>query len=130
MSSYPRVDGWDVAVPAIPTSVDVHPKLDQDLLRFGVQRYFYKPELLTKATDSPQLPYEFHQLIVYRALEQTYLKLGSASMSDIYRRRIEDAMKDLQKRYVDKIDLNIRRGQFGVHRDRWIFDSNSLTTLG
>jgi hypothetical protein len=127
---YPRVDGWDVAVPAIPTSADVHPKLDQDLLRFGVQRYFYKPELLTKATDSPQLPYEFHQLIVYRALEQTYLKLGSASMSDIYRRRIEDAMKDLQKRYVDKIDLNIRRGQFGVHRDRWIFDSNSLTTLG
>ena len=126
---YPRVDGWGIDVPSVAEVLGTNPKMSHDLLRFGVQRYFYKPQILCKATDTPEMPYEFHQLIVYRALEQIYLKLGQANMSEIYRRRIDDAMKDLQKRYVDKIDMNVRRGQFGLRHGRWLFDTNSLSTL-
>ena len=128
---YPRVDAYDVAVPHVIQDLGAtYPPMDQDFLRHGVQRYMYKPKALAKETDSPELPYEFHQLIVYRALEQVYLKIGQAQMSQVYRKRIEDAMKDLQKRYLDRIDSNIRRGQFGSTSDRYIYDVNTLKTLG
>lgn len=127
---YPRVDAYDVAVDHVTGDLGAtYPDLDQDFLRYGVQRYQYKPPVLSKATDSPEMPYEFHQLIVYRALEQMYLKLGSAQMSDIYRRRIDDAIKVLEKRYLDRIDSDIRRGQFGVSSSRFFYDAETLAML-
>jgi len=36
------------------------------------------------------MPHEFHQLIVYKCLQTLYDKVGSATSSELYRRRIED----------------------------------------
>ena len=110
---YPRVDAWDVAVTRQLADED-YSKVDQDFLRIGEMRYVYKPPLLAEQTDTPQLPYEFHQLIVYKALEEIYLKLGNASMSDTYRRRMEKDIKQLEKRYCDHIDSSIVRGRFNI----------------
>ena len=81
-------------------------------------------------TDVPEMPYEFHQLIVYKALEDIYLKLGQDTLSATYARRIESEMKTLRKRYVDHIDTNVRRGQFGQTRRGFLYDYQSLKHLG
>jgi len=111
---YPRVDAWDVTVTQQAAIVGGPPKVPQDFLRFGEMRYVYKPPLLAEATDTPEMPYEFHQLIVYKTLEELYLKLGNAAMSDTYRRRIERDVKNLEKRYCDHIDSSIVRGRFNI----------------
>jgi len=111
---YPRVDAFDVTVTQQAAIVGGPPKVPQDFLRFGEMRYVYKPPLLAEATDTPEMPYEFHQLIVYKTLEELYLKLGNAAMSDTYRRRIERDVKALEKRYCDHIDSSIVRGRFNI----------------
>lgn len=110
---YPRVDAFDVTVTRLAAD-DNFSKVDQNFIRIGEMRYVYKPPLLAEATDTPQMPYEFHQLLVYKALEEIYLKLGNASMSDTYRRRIEKDIKALEKRYCDHIDSSIVRGRFNI----------------
>lgn len=125
---YPRIDGWDIAVSSeSPGGITRDTK--KDYIRQGLMRYFYKPEALTKATDSPDMPYEFHQLIVYQALQDVYLKSGNASMSEVYRKRIDDEIKDLSKRYLDRIDTLIRRQQFGINSSNRLYDYNSLRKL-
>lgn len=106
---YPRVDGWDKKISRF---VGAGAAISEDFFIKAVMRYIYKPPSLSMITDTPEMPYEFHQLIVYKALEDMYLKLGSASMADTYRRRIEREVKSLQKRYCDHIDSNIVRGKF------------------
>jgi hypothetical protein len=110
---YPRVDAWDVTVTQQAATVSFS-KVPQNFIRIGEQRYVYKPPLLAEGTDTPEMPYEFHQLIVYKALEDVYLKLGNLSMSDTYRRRIDDKVKDLERRYCDHIDSSIVRGRFNI----------------
>jgi len=110
---YPRVDAWDVTVTRQAADGE-YSKVNQDFLRIGEMRYVYKPPLLAEATDTPHFPYEFHQLIVTKALEEVYLKLGNFQMSDTYRRRIEKDIKTLEKRYCDHIDSSIVRGRFNI----------------
>lgn len=77
-------------------------------------RYYKKPQDILLSTDSPEMPVEFHQLIVYKALEQIYLKLGQTGLSNTYSSKYDKAIKELEKRYVDKIDTAPRRGQFDL----------------
>ena len=111
---YPRVDAWDVTVTQQAPIVGGPPKVPQDFLRYGEMRYVYKPPLLAEATDTPEMPYEFHQLIVYKVLEEVYLKLGNMTLSDNYRRRIEKDVKTFEKRYCDHIDSSVVRGRFNI----------------
>jgi hypothetical protein len=108
---YPRCDAWDRFIEEA-LATETYSAISRKYLRIGEMRYFFKPPLLAEATDSPMMPYEFHILICYKALEEIYLKLGNAQMSELYRRRITDATKDLERRYVDHIDSTIVRGRF------------------
>lgn len=110
---YPRVDSWDVAVTSAAATAD-YSKVSQQFLRYGEMRYIKKPPLLAEGTDTPEMPSEFHQLIVSKSLEDIYLKLGNLTMSDTYRRRIDDDIKRLEKRYCDHIDSSIVRGRFNI----------------
>ena len=50
-----------------------------DYVREMVMRYMVKPKGPTDgSTDVPQMPYEFHQLIVYKALRGHLLEVGTA----------------------------------------------------
>lgn len=128
---YPRVDSFDEAVAQQAASQTLS-KLPQDFLREGVARYYYKPKAMGFATDSPEMPYEVHQLIVYKVLETLYDKVGSVSSADSYRRRFEKEVKQLQKRYTDHIDDMVVRGQFqiGARNRLFVYDYASLKTGG
>ncbi len=125
---YPRIDGFDIAVSQQPRG-DFE-KVPQNFIRQGVMRYQYKPLYMTKITDSPELPYEFHQLIVYKALEDIYLKLGQSTMSNTYRKKIEAEIKSLERRYVDRVDTFVRRGQFGKSSKGYYIDASMIKFKG
>ena len=122
---YPRVDAWDQAITR-QDATEALSKVPQDFLREGVARYYYKPPALGFQTDAPQMPNEFHQLIVYKVLQTLYEKIGQMTNADFYRRRIDDEIKQFQKRYCDHIDSNFQRGQFGLGRSRFNYDYASL----
>lgn len=126
---YPRVDAWDFEVTrAVSGGVTTVP---QNFLREGVLRYYYKPKYLGFQTDSPEMPHEFHQLIVYKTLQTLYDKVGNATSSELYRRRIEDEIKELSKRYVDHVDSQVVRGQFQMAGGRrFNYDYSSLRNGG
>lgn len=126
---YPRVDAWDEEVTA--QAEGVYAPVDKDLLREGVARYYYKPRLMGFDSDSPQMPNEFHQLIVYKVLETLYDKTGNISNSQAYRARYDREIKQLQKRYVDHVDSLVQRGQFQIGAyPRFYYDYASLKTGG
>ena len=115
---YPRVNGFDEKV--------VKTNEKTTYLKQGVIRYFRKPKDLLLATDSPEMPYEFHQLIVYKALEDIYLKLGQQGLAATYERKYMKEIKQLSKRYVDKIDFQVQRAQFGFSLVKRGYDSSML----
>lgn len=131
---YPRVDAWDEEVTQFvpnPQQPDQPSKLFQDFLREGVARYYFKPAALTFATDSPEMPNVFHQLIVYKVLETLYDKTGSLNNAQSYRQRYEREIKRLEKRFCDHIDSLVQRGQFQLGGNRFFYyDYASLKTGG
>jgi hypothetical protein len=98
----------------------------RDFFRRLELRYYYKPQMLSAATDTPELPFEFHQTIVYIVLEDVYNKAGNLQLAQLYARKADISLKDLLKRYVDHQDTMVVRGQFGAQRYGPIFDQNSL----
>jgi len=97
---YPRPIGFDrkrIEVDAIT-----------EYTRQMVIRYMRKPKDLLLATDTPDMPVEFHQLIVYRALENIYLKLGQSGLANTYQKKYNDDVKGLMKRYIDKVDSTLK----------------------
>lgn len=122
---YPRIDAWDQKYDHVNTAVDV-PKRLKDYFRRLELRYYYKPLPLSAATDTPQIPYEFGQVIVNLVLEDLYNKCGNISLGQLYADKAAKTLKELEKRYVDRADINVIRGQFGVYRYGPIFDQNSL----
>tara|TARA_R110000744_G_scaffold130847_4_gene238611 strand:+ start:1863 stop:3323 length:1461 start_codon:yes stop_codon:yes gene_type:complete len=115
---YPRVNGFDEKI-ATTDKETVY-------IKQAVMRYYKKPKDMLLATDSPEMPFEFHQLIVYKALEDIYLKLGQQGLATTYDQKYQKEIKQLQKRYVDKIDFLVRRGQFGSRTSGTWFDAQSL----
>jgi len=122
---YPRVDGFDFEVPK-----EVGGTVKHDYVRQGVIRYLKKPQDMVLGTDVPEMPVEFHQLIVYKALEDIYLKLGNEKLARIYEKKYGDEVKNLEKRYVDKIDFKVQRGQFGFTRGFRGYDVSDLNYGG
>ena len=92
-------------------------------------RYLQKPLPLCEVTDSPEMPYEFHNLIVYKALGNIFVKSGNLQMASMYEMKIDKSMLELQKRYLDRTDVSWQRGQFGMNGGGMRYDYNSLRKL-
>jgi len=122
---YPRIDAFDFEYFQQATNATTPPRL-RDFFRRLELRYYYKPLKLCAATDTPELPFEFHQTIVYLVLEDIYNKAGNLQLGQLYARKSDASLKDLMKRYVDHQDIMVQRGQFGVQRFGPIYDQNSL----
>ena len=125
---YPRVDGWDFVQEQVVVGQEI--TVIHDFIRLGVLRYLRKPKDILLGTDSPEMPYEFHQLIVYKALEDIYLKLGQASMAATYEKKYTKELQGLAKRYVDKIDQQVQRGQFSFQSTWRGYDASQLQYKG
>jgi len=125
---YPRVDGWDFEQEqqqVLGVITVIH-----DYIRLGRLRYYRKPKDMLLGTDSPEIPFEFHPLIVYKALEDIYLKLGQASMAATYEKKYTKELQNLTKRYVDKIDQQVQRGQFSFQSTWRGYDASQLQYKG
>ena len=121
---YPRPVGWDFEVEKNAQTGVLH-----DYVREAIIRYQMKPQDLLLSTDVPQMPYEFHQLVVYKALEDIYLKLGQTGLATTYEKKYMKEINNLVKRYVDKIDQQVVRGRFQVAQGRMSYDGSSLRRL-
>lgn len=122
---YPRINAFDFFNPAV--AGELLPKADEEYFRRLEVRYMKKPLRMGLATDTPQMPYEFHQLLVYGVLEDIYNKSGNLELGGIYRKKIEKAITGLEKRYVDSIDTTFIRGSFTIGTDGFPFyDPTSL----
>ena len=124
---YPRPVGYDFEVPQkkVGDTIEVY----HDYVREMVMRFMVKPKDLLLSTDVPQMPYEFHQLIVYKALEDIYLKLGQQGLAATYEKKYMKEINNLAKRYVDKIDQRIVRGRFHMAYGRPTYDGTTLRRL-
>lgn len=123
---YPRINAWDFANAQVAQG-ELTPGADQEYFRRLEVRYMKKPLRMGLATDTPQMPYEFHQLIVYAVLEDIYNKSGNLDLGATYRKKIEKAILGLEKRYIDSIDTTFTRGSFTVGTDGFPFyDPTSL----
>lgn len=93
-------------------------------------RYYRKPHRLGLPTDAFEFPVEFHQLVVYKVLHDIYSKHDNLSQATNYQRKYDTEIKRLEKRYVDSIDTDLVRGQFGTGNRVWSpFDPSSLRRL-
>jgi hypothetical protein len=93
-------------------------------------RYYRKPFRLGLQTDTPEFPIEFHALIVYKVLHDIYSKHDNLSQAQNYSKKYEESIKRFEKRYVDSVDTNLIRQQFGGRgRMNSPFDPNSLRRL-
>ncbi len=124
---YPRPVGFDfeVAQQKVGDTIKVY----HDYVREMVMRFMVKPKDLLLSTDVPQMPYEFHQLIVYKALEDIYLKLGQQGLAATYEKKYMKEINNLAKRYVDKIDQRVVRGRFHMAYGRPTYDGTTLRRL-
>ncbi len=105
---YPRIDGYDRFYSEVAGTLD----RPEEYFRRVELRYRVRPPVLRYDTDTPPLPYEFHRVIVYSALVHVFTKSNNASMSELYQRKRDQGLKDLQHRYMTKIDQQWQRGQF------------------
>ena len=121
---YPRPQGSDKSY-----ALDQGNELWAREFRQWILRYLAKPKLLCSSTDTPEMPYEFHQLIVYSVLFEVFTKGNNSSMAAMYNKKIEDAVKVLERRYIDRTDTFWQRGQFGFsHNGVWM-DTDSFRKL-
>lgn len=121
---YPRIVGWDFYNAKV-SGQEVNS--DEEYFRRLEVRYFKKPLRMCLLTDTPQMPYEFHQLVVYGALEDIYNKSGNLGLAQTYRAKIEKAVKGLERRYIDSIDVSTVRGSFTIGVEGFPFyDPSSL----
>ena len=124
---YPRVNGYDFEVEQVTNGAEII--VYHDYVREGVIRYLEKPKDLLLSTDVPKMPFEFHQLIVYKALEDIYLKLGQQGLATTYERKYMKEVNGLAKRYVDKIDQRVVRGRFHMAYGKPTYDGSTLRRL-
>ena len=77
------------------------------------------------------MPFEFHSLIVYKALEDIFIKSGNTSLASHYAVRVALEIKKAERRYIQHTDVNYRRGQFssGGQASAW-FNPDTLSTTG
>ncbi len=129
---YPRPIGYDRKYEYVAGTAGLlnSNNAPERLFRQWECRYYRKPYPLALPTDAPEFPMEFHQLIVYKALEDIYAKHDNMTQADNYRRRYEDELKRLETRYVDSVDIDVVRQQFGTRGRIWTpFDPNSLRRI-
>ena len=123
---YPRIVGSDFRNNLVIGEGEI-PGADEEYFRRLEVRYFKKPLRMALATDVPQMPHEFHNLVVLKALEDVYNKSGNLELADRYAKKIDKEIKILERRYLDSIDTSFVRGSFSNTADVFpIFDQNSL----
>jgi hypothetical protein len=122
---YPRINSYDVKY-AFGTGADAAVAPEQYFRQVEL-RYFYKPQNLAQITDAPEMPFELHDLVVYKALEDYYVKMGNLQLAQVYRSRFEADILAAEKKYIEHFDVDHQRAvQFSAGRGRFITPSTNI----
>lgn len=128
---YPRPIGSDFQYPFLAgTEVPAFDAGVERQFRQWECRYYRKPGMLALQTDQPELPHEFHGLVVYKALADIFSKHDNATQAATYQKKYDNEIVRLAKRYVDNVDVSAVRGQFGLPgRSTAPYDATSLRRI-
>tara|TARA_R100001594_G_scaffold122631_1_gene158836 strand:- start:26432 stop:27721 length:1290 start_codon:yes stop_codon:yes gene_type:complete len=75
-------------------------------------RYMRRPSRLVGYNDEPQIPPQYHVILVYKTVADLYLQYGQGSISNIYEVKAQQRIEQMKKRYLDRTDRLYRKGQF------------------
>lgn len=117
---YPRINGYDIknAYATYSDGAGGNIFAPEVYFRQLELRYLYKPIELTQITDTPPMPYELHELIVLKALEDYYVKKGNPQLAAIYRQRYEKDLLAATSKYTERPDIQHQRSlQWGAERN-------------
>jgi len=112
---FPRPDSWDaeleaIGTPDFPNATSGTISLPLDYVQRLTLTYRYIPQPLAFQTDAPELPLEFHNLVVWATLRDIYLKNSNISMSQLYDQKYERGLRDLAKRHITYTDAMTTKG--------------------
>ena len=126
---YPRPIGSDFIYLFVAGNGEINDATERQFRQWEL-RYYRKPHRLGLQTDTPEFPIEFHALVVYKVLHDIYSKHDNLSQAQNYDKKYQDSIKRFEKRYVDSVDTNLVRGQFGSSgRMNSPYDPSSLRRL-
>ena len=75
-------------------------------------RYMRRPARMVGYNDQPEIPPQYHVILVYKTVADLYLQYGQGSIANIYEVKAEQRIQEMKKRYLDRSDRLYRRGQF------------------
>jgi len=85
-------------------------------------RYMSRPRRLSNDGEYPLWPPQYHQLLVYRALQDICLQHGMAQMGQLYAQRAAASLEQMKARHLSRSDrMWVRQGfDKGLsQRERW-----------
>ena len=68
--------------------------------RFLHMRYHRRPRPLFADTDAPEIPRQYHQLLVYMTLEDMFQQMQDVNQSAVFRGRAEVLLRQMRRRYL------------------------------
>ncbi len=112
---FPRPDSYDKALekigtPQNPGDTTGTISLPLDYVQRLTLTYRYVPAALGFQSDAPELPQEFHSLVVWATLRDVYTKNSNVALSQLYDGKYTRGLKDLAKRHVTYTDAITTKG--------------------
>lgn len=75
-------------------------------------RYHYRPKDLVADNDVPEMPRQYHNLLVYITLQDMFLQMQDLTQSQVFERRAEQVKIQLRRRFLTRDDQNLRFKRF------------------
>jgi len=89
--------------------IRLYPRQDKD---YDITvRYIYRPNPLVNDNDTPEFPSSSHQILVYMALRELFVKLDNMPQANLYERKTAQEMIKLEQRFLTQIARRfVKRG--------------------
>lgn len=94
---YPRITEADLNFPH--ETIDGYHEAPKRRFKQVLVQYQYRPLELVLDEDESELPNEFHQLIIYKALEDVFNKKGQPELAQTYVAKFERELTGMFQRY-------------------------------
>jgi hypothetical protein len=75
-------------------------------------RYHRRPHRLVGDLDAPEMPPQFHKILVWKVVSELYGQYGEGSMLKMYDAMAEEAIISMRRKYLDRHDRIYRRGMW------------------
>ena len=83
-------------------------------------RYHRRPRPLVGDNDSPVMPKQYHNILVYATLEDMFLQMQATDQAQIFRARKLELLNQMRKRYLQRDDTRKRFERFDRRRTKMV----------